>query len=304
MITQMKAKLAIDAQDAIGEGPTWDLAGKRLLWSDHKVGIIHEGKSDGVGGWRESRRWNLARPLAATIPRAKGGLVVAGGTEIFMIDEAGTVTSFTRIDADPDLIKINDAKCDPQGRLWAGTLTGDFRPGGAALYRIDPDGTVTTMLEGVTLSNGLDWSPGGETFYYVDSLTRRVDAFDFDPADGTIANRRIVVTFERGVPNGMAVDREGCLWVAATGGGDVQRYTPDGKLLARVEISTPGATSCAFGGPDGGTLFITSRRGRMPDVARTMGLTTEMMENNGPEAGGVFVCQPGPTGAPATPFAG
>jgi sugar lactone lactonase YvrE len=102
----------------------------------------------------------------------------------------------------------------------------------------------------------------------------------------------------------MAVDREGCLWVAATGAGEVQRYSPDGALLARIEISTPGATSCAFAGFDGADLCITSRSGRMPEVARKLGLTTEMMENNGPEAGALFICRPGVTGMPAHPFSG
>jgi sugar lactone lactonase YvrE len=300
----IKATVAIDAHDIIGEGPTWNTACQRLLWSDNERGIVHEAASGGPGGhWRESKRWNLSRPLAAAIPRARGGLVVAGGTEIFTLDEVGRITPFACLDVDPNLVRLNDAKCDPQGRLWAGTLATDFSSR-AGLYRIDPDRSVTPMLSNLRLANGLGWSPDGSTFYFIDSLSERIDAFDFDACDGVITNRRTVVTLDHGAPNGMTVDREGCLWVAATGTGQVHRYTPDGTLLTRVTISTPGATSCAFGGADGGDLFITSLGRRMPEVALELGLTSEMMENDRAESGSLFVCRPGPTGSPATPFAG
>ena len=300
-----RATLAIDARNGIGEGPAWDAAAGRLLWSDHESGVIHEAQSDGRGGWRQTGTWNLRRPLAVALPRSSGGLVVAGGTEVFMLDAAGTVTPFTRIEADPQRVRFNDAKCDPRGRLWAGTLAVDFSPT-AGLYRIDPDGAVTVMLQNARLANGLDWSPDGRIFYFIDSLARTVDAFDFNLEAGTIANRRTVVTlgWGCGLPNGMTVDREGCLWLAATGAAEVQRYTPEGKLLGQVTISTPAATSCAFGGPDCAELFITSRRGRLPEIALSAGVAAEMMENDGPEAGGVFVHRPGQTGTPATPFAG
>jgi sugar lactone lactonase YvrE len=304
-VPSQRATLAIDARNGIGDGPAWDAAAHRLIWSDHETGVITEAQSDGVGGWRETGAWNVHAPLAAAIPRSGGGLVVAGGTDIFMLDADGNIAPFTRIDADPKRVRLNDAKCDPRGRLWAGTLALDFSPS-AGLYRIDPDGSVTVMLQNARLANGLDWSPDGTTFYFIDSLARTLDAFDFDLNAGTIANRRNVITLQRGcgLPNGMTVDRQGCLWLAATGAGEVRRYTPEGKLLGRVTISTPAATSCAFGGPGGADLFITSRRGRLPEIALHAGVAPEMMENNGPEAGGLFVCRPGQTGMPATPFAG
>jgi sugar lactone lactonase YvrE len=304
MMKQVKATLAVEARDKLGEGPVWDGPQQRLLWQDHGSGIIREARADGAGGWCESRRWNLNRAIAASIPRRRGGLVVPGGMEIFLMDDAGILSSFAHIDADSELARINDAKCDARGRLWAGTLTSNFQSGGGALYRIDPDRTVKTMLQGVTLANGLDWSPDGTTFYFVDSFTRSVDAFDFEMDTGEISNRRTLVTLKSGVPNGMTVDREGHLWVAATGGGNVQSYSPTGELLTCIEIGTPGATSCAFGGADCAHLFITSRAGRMPDAAKEMGVDPKMMDNNGPEAGGLFVCQPGARGIPANAFAG
>jgi sugar lactone lactonase YvrE len=219
------------------------------------------------------------------------------------------MTSFAQIDADPNLVHLGDGKCDPQGRLWLGTQPNDFTPGHCALYRLDPDGTVATLLEGVGLSNGLDWSPDGNTLYYIDSLTRSLDAFDFDARDGTIARRRSVVKIGIGEGgfDGMTVDREGCLWVAVFGPGEVHRYSARGELLARVQISAPAATSCAFGGADGGDLFITSASIRLPPgVVSLIGCSAEVAETSAtaPGAGGLFVCRPGATGIPATPFAG
>jgi sugar lactone lactonase YvrE len=305
----MKAKLAIDCRDTIGEGPAWDAAGRRLLWLDNAFGIVHEAKLDALGTWRQSRRWNLDRLTGAAVPRAKGGLAVVSGTEILTLNEAGEIEPLARIDADAKAVRFNDAKCDAQGRLWAGTMAHDFTPGISALYRIDPDGAVTTMLRDVGLSNGLDWSPDGTTFYYIDSFTASVDAFDFDAVRGTISRRRKIVTIPAsdGGLDGMTVDREGCLWLAIFGPGEVRRYSPDGALLMRVETSAPAVTSCAFGGPDGEDLLITSASLRIPDpVLPIIGWSLEMADNaaTAPGAGGVFVCRPGVTGKPATPFAG
>jgi sugar lactone lactonase YvrE len=304
MIT-LNATVAIAAQNHIGEGPVWDAASRRLLWVDHAGQVVHEARDDGHGSWKESRRWAAGCTVSAALPRARGGLLISGGNEIFLLDDAGRRTSFACLDFDPVLCRLNDVKCDALGRLWAGTLTRDFSPR-AALYRIDPDGTVARVLQNVSLANGFDWSPDRSTFYFIDSIRCSVDAFDCDLERGMLTNRRVVVAIDatQGVPNGMTVDVDGGLWVALTGGGRVCRFAPDGTLLARVNVSVPGATSCAFGGPDGSDLFITSRTGRVPEVIGALGLPEKMMESRGPEAGALFVCRPGVAGAPATPFAG
>jgi len=165
------------------------------------------------------------------------------------------------------------------------------------------------MLEPVSLSNGLDWSPDGATFYYIDSAKNSVDAFDFDATLGSISGRRTVVTIPKseGVADGMTVDCDGCLWVAIFGTGEVRRYMANGVLRECVAISAPGVTSCAFGGLDGGDLFITSASIRLPDaILPSAGFSVEMAENiaRAPGAGGLFVCRPGVSGRPATPFAG
>jgi sugar lactone lactonase YvrE len=299
------AQLAIAAGDSVGESPIWDPVGKRLIWIDHIKGIIHEARTEPQGGWEETRRWELHHHIGAAIPRARGGFVVVGSTEVFFLDERGDRTSFVALDIDPKRLLLNDAKCDARGRLWVGSFSTDFTPT-AALYRIDPDGTVTAVLEGLALSNGLDWSPDGSLFYFTDSLTTTVDAFDFDSEKGTIHHRRPVVRIERGAggPNGLTTDDEGCLWVALTGGGEVRRYDRDGILLQRAVISVPGATSCAFGGADYRELFITSRSGRMPDIALKIGVPPQAMESTGVEAGALFVCRPGTRGRPVHAFMG
>jgi sugar lactone lactonase YvrE len=315
MITRFSARLAIDSRDTLGEGPTWDVSGGRLLWSDNAVGIVHEARTDGEGGWRESRRWNLESQVGTpvpkfgtVIPRSKGGLVIAGGTEVFMMEPSGSITPFVRLEADPSLVRFNDAKCDSQGRLWVGTLSTDFTTEHGALYRIDPDGSVTTMLNKVVVSNGLDWSPDGTTFYYIDSPRLSLDAFDFDPATGSISNRRTIVRvkFGEGILDGMTVDSEGGLWVAVAGSGEVRRYAPDGTLLVCVAVSAPLVTSCTFGGVSGKDLFITSAAMRLSGRFLEHGFSTEVVEkaHTAPGAGGVFHCQPGVSGKPATPFAG
>jgi sugar lactone lactonase YvrE len=305
MEPHVTAQLAIAASDSIGESPVWDPVGKRLLWIDHAKGIIHEARREAAGSWQETRRWELRRHLAAAIPRVNGGFVVVGSTEVFFLDESGQLTPFVALDIDPKRFRLNDAKCDAQGRLWAGALSTDFSPH-AALYRIDADGLVTAVLDGLALANGLDWSPDGSRFYFIDTLAASIDAFDFDSVEGTIHNRRPIVRIEHGVgaANGLTADDEGCLWVALTGGGEVRRYSPDGRLLQRVRTSTPGATSCAFGGVDYRELFITSRSGRMPEIALKIGVPPLAMESTGAEAGALFICRPGGRGRPAHAFMG
>jgi sugar lactone lactonase YvrE len=305
-VITLKASIAIEAHDKIGEGPVWDARGKRLLWVDHAGEAVREALPDGTGGWKEGRRWDLGRIVCAALPRAQGGLLVAGGNEVVLLDESsGGCKPFARLDFDSSACRLNDVKCDARGRLWASSYSTDFSPR-AAVYRIDPDGSSTKVLGNVSLGNGFDWSPGGATFYFIDSLECTVDAFDCDLARGTLANRRTVVRIPptHGVPNGMTVDAEGCLWVALTGGARVRRYAPDGKVLAQVDIDVPGATSCGFAGTEGRDLFITSRTGRVPEIIKALGLREDMMESSGPLAGALFVCTPGARGIPVTPFAG
>jgi sugar lactone lactonase YvrE len=191
---------------------------------------------------------------------------------------------------------MNDGKCDPAGRFWAGTMALDERPRAGALYRLDPDGAVHTMLRDVTISNGLDWSDDGRTMYFIDSPTQTVDAFDFDVATGSIANRRTVVRIpiEHGTPDGLALDSDDGVWVSLWGGGAVHRYTATGTLDAIVHVPTPFPTSCTFGGDDLGDLYIT-----------TAWIQLAADERAGqPHAGSLFHVRSGARGRPANRFGG
>jgi sugar lactone lactonase YvrE len=306
MVTRLEAACAIDCADRIGEAPAWDPARQRVIWLDHETGDVHAAMTADGSDWRETRRWALQRRLAAVIPRAGGGFICAAGADFLLMDEAGQLTPFACLPGNAETIMLNDAKCDSQGRLWASAMARDLGPTGG-LYRLDSDGHVHLVERGLRLPNGLDWSPDESTFYLADSLALCVYAFDFDVVRGVVERRRVLLQFVRGEggPNGMAVDDEGGLWVALTGGGEVRRYSPRGELIARVAVATPGPTSCAFGGEDGGVLFITSRSGRLPDFARTeMGVANQMLDCTGPLAGGMWTCRPGPSGPAATPFAG
>ena len=191
---------------------------------------------------------------------------------------------------------MNDGKCDHSGRFWSGTLALDEQRPVGALYRLDPSGEVTKVLSGVTVSNGLGWSPDQRTFYYIDSRTQRVDAFSHDPESGRIARRRLLVAIpsREGTPDGLTVDVEGHLWVALWDGSVVRRYTPQGKQEYEVRLPASRVTSCAFGGDDLADLYVTSA---------TTGLAPSDLRSQ-PHAGAVFVIRPGMRGLPTDTFAG
>ncbi len=190
--------------------------------------------------------------------------------------------------------RMNDAACDPQGRFWAGTLADDHRPGGGALYRLDRAGRIELVLGGLTISNGLGWSPDGGTMYLVDSGPRVIHAFAFDAAQGTISEGRVLVTVaeEVGAPDGLTVDAAGDLWVAVYGGGCVRRYAPDGALRQVLDVPAEQSTCCAFGGPGLQRLYVTTA---------TEGWSDERRRAE-PAAGLVYRLDTDATGRPALPF--
>jgi sugar lactone lactonase YvrE len=191
---------------------------------------------------------------------------------------------------------MNDGKCDERGRFWAGTMACDARPGRGALYRLDPAYSVSCVLRGLSIPNGVDWSSDGRTMYFADSGERRIDCFDWDAETGTIAGRRPFVGFGRdeGVPDGLTVDAEGYLWVAMWGGWCVRRYAPDGQLARVVEVPVARVSSCAFGGPDLRDLYITTASGGLDAAER----------ERQPDAGGVFRLRTDVSGRPPNSFAG
>lgn len=261
----------------LGEGPYYDdraervywvdILGARVLWRGHHddVGEFDAGDHVGAAVGCDSGRMLLCLP-AGPVLRAPDGTVETLGTYA----EADAAAS---AGPPPKPVRSNDAKPDPAGRLWLGTMTYDESPGAAALYRLDPDQRVPVRVRGgVGISNGLGWSPDGSTMYYVDSLTKRIDAYSYDVSSGVASERRTFVEVTGGFPDGLSVDAEGGVWVAVWGTGEVRRYLPGGRLDRTVTVPTAQVSSCAFAGPALDQLIITTAaRGRRED--RSAGLT-------------------------------
>ena len=253
----------------LSEGPRWDAERRELLWVDilgrgfHRATVTADGRPDQV------RTMALDRHVGAVAPVAGGGYVLAAGQGFLLVDEADNVRELAQPEAGRSDVRMNDGACDPQGRFWAGTMAYDESPGAGTLYRLELDGRCTTVLTGLTISNGIGWSPDETTMYLSDSGTGSVDAFDFDGATGAISGRRTLVHFDRPgmAPDGLTVDEQGDLWIAMYDGWAVNRYAADGSLRATVPIPVAQATSCAFGGDDRRTLFVTTGRERLDEAA-------------------------------------
>ncbi|MFF6999217.1 SMP-30/gluconolactonase/LRE family protein [Streptomyces sp. NPDC008313] len=281
-------EVAVRAEATLGEGPTWDAAAGRLLWIDILGSRVHT--YDPVSGRRTVMV--TEQHVGAVKPRAGGGLVVNLRDGIGLYGPEGSEEPFRWLhrEAVPGR-RGNDAAVAPDGALWAGTMRYDEATGGGTLSRVAPDGTVRTVLDDVTVSNGTGWSPDGRLMYYIDTPTRRIDVFDLDD-DQVPFNRRslAVVDADAGYPDGLTVDAEGCVWVALWDGGAVRRYTPDGKLDRVVELPVPRTTACAFGGADLTDLYVTTAR---------VGLDAPH-----PLAGSVLVIPGAGKGQPQPAFAG
>jgi len=275
------------------EGPCWDVGTQTLVWVDILVGAVNV--VDPVSGSRT--RHLLGAPVGAVAPRATGGWVAAVERGFLLLDQTwqpeGKVTAAPGQRAGT---RFNDGGCDPAGRFWAGTLSYDGTQEAAALYRLDPDGTVHEVLSGVTNSNGIAWSPDGSHLYYVDTGRGSVDRLDLDPDTGAVVGRAVVVSVSpsEGLPDGLTVDADGHLWLALWGGGCVRKYAPDGGLEQVLELPVELVTSVAFGGPGLAELFITTA---------CDGLTPAQVAAQ-PLAGSVFRWSPGVHGLAPAPFAG
>jgi sugar lactone lactonase YvrE len=268
-----------------GEGPVWSGRWGGLRWVDMLAGDVLRLAPDGGVA-----RTHVGEVAAALRPRRGGGAVIGVRRGFALEDPDGSVRALPELWS-CDEVRMNDGGCDPDGRFYCGSMAYDQRPGGAALYRLDPAGTVRVVLEGVTVSNGLEWSPDGALAYYNDTATHRVDVFDYDATTGLTGRRPFVELPDDGRPDGLTVDAEGGLWVALFGDGAVHRYTSAGSLDAVIELPTPKVTACTLGGPALDQLFITtSRQGLAPD--------------DDPIAGSLFQAQVDVPGRPVREFAG
>lgn len=268
-----------------GEGPVWSPSWGGLRFVDMLLGdVLH---LDAAG---EVSRWHVGKVAAALRPRRSGGAVIATEREFVVCDEmGGPVRGFGTVFEDA-AIRFNDGACDPAGNFLCGTMAYDETPGAGTVYRLRVDGTVETVLTGVTISNGLAWTQDASLAFYNDTPTGRVDVFDSGP-DGELVNRRpfVHIDSEQGSPDGLTLDAQGGVWVALWGGSAVHHYSASGELDEVVEVAARSVTACTFGGADLDELYIT---------------TSQNLDDGNPCAGALFRHLPGVPGLPTLPFAG
>ena len=246
-------------QAVLGEGLRWDPRRGELLAVDILAGRVYRGLVADSGALSLIRDYQVPGTVGAIAPvDGDEGWILAAGQGFVHLSPDGSLCPLAQFA--PAGTRMNDGACDPQGRLWAGTLADDFRVGGGALYRLDGNGRVELMLSDLTISNGLGWSPDGATMYLADSGPRVIHAFDFDGEAGTISGGRVLVEIDEkvGAPDGLTVDADGDVWVAIYGGGRVQRYSPDGALRTTLLLPAVQSTSCAFAGPGLNRLYVTT----------------------------------------------
>jgi sugar lactone lactonase YvrE len=281
----VRAERLTDAVAYHGEGPVWSDRWGGLRWVDMLAGDVLSLAADGTIGRR-----HVGDVVAALRPRTGGGAVLAVERGFALEDAEGAVTTLPPVWSDGG-VRMNEGGCDPDGRFYCGSMAYDRHPGGGALYRLDPDGSVHRVMGGVTISNGLEWSPDGSVAYYADTATHCVDVLD-QAAGGCLTGRRPFLRLAADQrPDGLTVDAEGGIWVALNGSGVVHRYTPEGTLDAVVEVPTAQVTACTFGGEGLDQLYVTtSREGMGPD--------------DDPLAGSLFVADVAVRGRPVREFAG
>ena len=275
--SQAQLVAAVDA--VLGEGPVW--IGPELLWVDILASTVH--LLDPERG--TDRAIPVGQAVGAAVPADDGSIVLAVRDGFARLDPmTGAVSTIALVEADIPGNRMNDGACDTAGRFWAGTQSEAGERQAGRLYRLELDGTVTTVLDGVTISNGLGWSPDDRAFYYIDTASGTIDVFDHDPVTGAIEGRRVFARVPDGAggADGLAIDTDGFVWVAFWDGWAVRRYAPDGSLDREIRMPVSHPTSCAFGGDDLRTLYVTTSRSDGRDL-----LPPERLESQ-PMAGGIL----------------
>jgi sugar lactone lactonase YvrE len=287
-VSEHVAEQVTDVCTEHGEGVVWDAAAGVVRFVDLEAGglMTYDPASGDVS------RKPIGKIAACIRPRSTGGLVVAAERTFVLLGPDGDVEGELGPIFEDEAIRFNDGGCDPSGRFWMGTMAYDETPGAGTVYRLDPDGGVTTVLRDVTISNGLSFAADGRSAWYVDTPTGRVDRLEVDPAIGEITGRRpLVEHVEPGHPDGIAVDAEGGVWAALWDGSGVNRYNRFGQLTDVVRLPCSQVTCPAFGGPDLRDLYITTSRRDLP-------------EGEQPAAGALFRVRPGFAGLPVLPYGG
>ncbi len=291
---QPELAIALDARAELGEGPRWNAEEARLYWVDINRRELHCFDP----ATRTDRVRTFAQPVGCFAFRQKGGLLLA------MKDGLATLADW---DADPEPfgpqlfadkpdLRFNDGRTDPSGRFWAGSVNTAKTARDAALYRVDPDGTISFVEGDMLTCNGAAFNSAGTLFRHADTPSHALRGYDADPGSGLLSSRHIVHQFEVGTgrPDGGSFDQEGCYWSALFDGGRVVRLSPAGDILQTVQLPVSRPTMIAFGGDDLRTAFVTTARS---------GLTEAELAAQ-PLAGAIFSFRVPVAGVPETPFAG
>jgi sugar lactone lactonase YvrE len=279
------------ARARLGECPVWDPDGQRLYWVDIYNRRVHEFNP----ATQEDRWFETGEVVPALVLARHNRLLLALRDRLaFLHLDTGAIEPLQQLEFSLPDTRFNDGKCDPQGRFWIGTMSG--QPGQATLYRYDTDGSLHVMETGLTTSNGLGWSPDGASFYLTDSHVREIYVYRFDARSGAISDRRVLINFSGDAPepDGLTIDRRGHIWAALWNGWSIVHFDANGREIERIRLPVQRPTSLAFGGPKLTDLYITSA-----SVALSQ---TEIQR--GFHAGDLF-CIPGAAeGFPSQAFAG
>jgi sugar lactone lactonase YvrE len=283
----MQTELLLDARAELGEGPFWDARTQTLYWLD----VLNKRVYADLEVFAQ-----LDEFVGCAAPRRDGGLILALKSSIVELKPGSAKPTVLATLGEPANNRFNDGKCDPAGRFLAGSMDHNEVEASGAFYSYDGK-TVTTLLTGIRISNGLTWSPDYKTFHYIDTPTRKVTAFDYDLATGQIANPRTAIHIPDGMgwPDGMTSDMDGNLWIAMWGGAQVTKWDPHtGELLERIPVPALQSSSCIFGGADLNELYITSARKNLSQA--------DLQKY--PLSGGLFKVVTKVTGMPTFEFAG
>jgi L-arabinonolactonase len=286
----VEVKCVLRTEALLGEVPVWSSRDRLLYWVDIRAPALH-GLDLTTG---RNRSWPMPEPVGAVAIRAQGGLLLALASGLACFDPAtATLTPIQAIEADIPASRLNDGRCDRQGRFWVGSMNRATPEGRGSLYRYDPDGTLHRMFGNIEVPNGLAFSPDGTTLHFCDSPTRQLMVHPLDSASGMLGAPRLFADSPPpGSPDGAVIDAEGCLWVAHFDGARLTRYMPDGRIDRVVPLPVPRPTACCFGGDGLDTLFITSARINM----------TEAALRKAPLSGSIFAIRPGVHGLPEPTF--